>query len=125
MGLEFSSANTVHTAIQATGFAGGVDANIVLLPLLEASILNPFREITFKGANYRNHNFNVKMDVKETKTEEKEIKQIVNTLRYHASSLSNGTSNAGQGETTDVRHSFITSILLSLGWQEQRAIKGK
>ena len=95
VGLNLA-ANTVNTAIQATGFAGGVDANSIAA-LVRGQILNPFREITFKGANYRNHNFNVKM-VARNETEEKEIKQIVNTLRYYMHpSLSNGTSNAGQG----------------------------
>lgn len=90
------AAQGVNTAIQAAGFAGGVDANTIAA-LVRGQTLNPFREITFKGANYRNHNFNVKM-VARNKTEENEIKQIVNTLRYYMHpSLSNGSSGANGG----------------------------
>ena len=108
------------TLIQATGFAGGVDANSIAA-LVRGQILNPFREITFK-VQTRNH-FNVKM-VARNETEEKEIKQIVNTLRYYMHpSLSNGTSNAGQGGNN--RWLGIPSYfdLTFVGWQEQRTIK--
>lgn len=89
------AAQGVNTAIQAAGFAGGVDANTIAA-LVRGQTLNPFREITFKGANYRNHNFNVKM-VARNKTEENEIKQIVNTLRYYMHpSLSNGSGGSGR-----------------------------
>ena len=91
VGLNLA-ANAVNSAIQATGFAGGVDANSIAA-LVRGQILNPFREITFKGANYRNHNFNVKM-VARNKTEENEIKQIVNTLRYY---MHPSLSNQGSG----------------------------
>ncbi len=90
------AAQGVNTAIQAAGFAGGVDANTIAA-LVRGQTLNPFREITFKGANYRNHNFNVKM-VARNKTEENEIKQIVNTLRYYMHpSLSNGSGSGLSG----------------------------
>jgi hypothetical protein len=95
VGLNLA-ANAVNSAIQATGFAGGVDANSIAA-LVRGQILNPFREITFKGANYRNHNFNVKM-VARNETEEKEIKQIVNTLRYYMHpTLSNGSGGSNGG----------------------------
>ena len=90
------AAQGVNTAIQAAGFAGGVDANTIAA-LVRGQTLNPFREITFKGANYRNHNFSVKM-VARNKTEENEIKQIVNTLRYYMHpSLSNGSGGGFSG----------------------------
>lgn len=90
------AAQGVNTIIQAAGFAGGVDANS-LSALVSGRTLNPFREITFKGANYRNHNFSVKM-VARNKTEENEIKQIVNTLRYYMHpSLSNGSGSGLSG----------------------------
>lgn len=90
------AAQGVNTVIQAAGFAGGVDANS-LSALVSGRTLNPFREITFKGANYRNHNFSVKM-VARNKNEENEIKEIVNTLRYYMHpSLSNGTGGSSGG----------------------------
>ena len=90
------AAQGVNTALQAAGIGGGVDANS-LSALVRGEVLNPFREITFKGANYRNHNFNVKM-VARNKAEENEIKQIVNTLRYYMHpSLSNGSGGGFSG----------------------------
>jgi hypothetical protein len=90
------AAQGVNTVIQAAGFAGGVDSNS-LAALVAGKTLNPFREITFKGANYRNHNFSVKM-VARNKAEENEIKQIVNTLRYYMHpSLSNGSGGGFSG----------------------------
>ena len=87
------AAQGVNTIIQAAGFAGGVDANS-LSALVSGRTLNPFREITFKGANYRNHNFNVKM-VARNSTEAKEIKNIVNTLRYYMHPDLNGGEGTG------------------------------
>lgn len=75
------AAQGVNTAIGAMGFAGGVDANSISA-LLQGQILNPFREITFKGVNYRTHSFTVKM-VAHSKEEANDIKKIVNTLRYY------------------------------------------
>ena len=90
------AAQGVNTALQAAGIGGGVDANS-LSALVRGEVLNPFREITFKGANYRNHNFNVKM-VARNSIEAKEIKDIVNTLRYYMHpELSNGTGGITGG----------------------------
>ena len=87
------AAQGVNTALQAAGIGGGVDANS-LSALVRGEVLNPFREITFKGANYRNHNFNVKM-VARNSTEAKEIKNIVNTLRYYMHPDLNGGEGTG------------------------------
>jgi hypothetical protein len=88
-----TAATGVNSLIQAAGFSGGVDANS-LSALMQGQTLNPFREITFKGANYRSHNFTVKM-VARNKTEENEIKKIVNTLRYYMHPDLNGGQGGG------------------------------
>ena len=88
-----AAATGVNSLIQMAGFSGGVDANS-LSALMQGQTLNPFREITFKGANYRNHNFTVKM-VARNKTEENEIKKIVNTLRYYMHPDLGGGSSVG------------------------------
>lgn len=74
-------ASAINAVISGMGFAGGVDANSVAA-LTQGAVLNPFREITFKGVNYRNHNFTIKM-VAHNAAEANEIKGIVNTLRYY------------------------------------------
>lgn len=89
-----AAASGANSIIQMAGFSGGVDANS-LSALMQGKILNPFREITFRGVNYRNHNFTVKM-VARSETEAKEIKNIVNALRYYMHpSLSGGAGGGG------------------------------
>jgi len=88
-----AAATGVNSLIQMAGFSGGVDANS-LSALMQGKILNPFREITFRGAQYRNHNFTVKM-VARSKTEAQEIKNIVNTLRYYMHPDLNGGGQSG------------------------------
>lgn len=115
MGLNLA-AQGINTAINAMGFAGGVDANSISA-LMQGKILNPFREITFKGANYRTHNFTVKM-VAHNDTEAKEIKQIVNTLRYYMHPTLTGESkyfNQASSRTQTTQSQTTSQQTTSLG----------
>jgi len=113
------AAQGVNTAIGAMGFAGGVDANSISA-LLQGQILNPFREITFKGVNYRTHSFTVKM-VAHSKEEANDIKKIVNTLRYYMHPSLTGGSRwnekrqiaAGEGQDAQQTSGATGSIELN------------
>lgn len=71
----------INSAIGAGGFAGGVTPQSAAA-LTTGSVMNPFREVTFQGVQYRQHAFTMKM-VAKSKEEAEVIKKIVNNLRYY------------------------------------------
>ena len=88
------STGLINQAISAGGFAGGVTPSSAAA-LTTGSTLNPFREITFQGVQYRQHAFTMKM-VAKSKDEAEVIKKIVNNLRYYMHPTLSNRNASGQ-----------------------------
>ena len=68
---------TINTALGASG--SNLDANSVGA-LVKKKIFNPYQETTFRGTNYRSHNFTFQCQPR-NKQESDELYKIINVLR--------------------------------------------
>ena len=72
-------AAAVGTVNSAVGLGTNVDAN-TLAALTTKKIFNPYEETTFRGSNYRSHQFNFKCQPRNAK-ESEELYKIIHCLR--------------------------------------------